>query len=217
MIYFRSIDVCLFWKKKKLKPKNKQNSRVAKKPSDSCGRWGAIARGIVVVVVDRWVERELRREQVCGRGGRVVDTWLIVTGEVPTQQETNELSRELAARGELSDSAKTIIDALPRDMHPMTQLCTGVLALQPDSKFAAAYNVRLLYHFFILFIICLLLLLLLLCLNFVWFCLVSNYFIVNFELFFFTIAILRRLAFTKANIGKWLLTTRLIWLLNCQL
>merc|ERR1712169_115759 len=65
---------------------------------------------------------------------------LLLTGEVPTQEETNELSRELAARGELSDSAKSIIDALPRDMHPMTQLCTGVLALQPDSKFAAAYN-----------------------------------------------------------------------------
>merc|ERR1712000_290574 len=65
---------------------------------------------------------------------------LLLTGEVPTQEETNELSRELAARGELSDSAMSIIDALPRDMHPMTQLCTGVLALQPDSKFAAAYN-----------------------------------------------------------------------------
>lgn len=65
--------------------------------------------------------------------------YLLLTGEVPTPEQTKEVSQELAARGELGAEAEALIDALPRDMHPMTQFCSGVLALQTKSKFAKAY------------------------------------------------------------------------------
>ncbi|KAH7103942.1 citrate synthase-like protein [Auriculariales sp. MPI-PUGE-AT-0066] len=66
--------------------------------------------------------------------------WLLLTGQVPTERQTRDFSRELAEKGELPDYAAKLIDALPRDMHPMTQLAIGVAALNKDSVFAAAYE-----------------------------------------------------------------------------
>lgn len=36
--------------------------------------------------------------------------WLLLTGQVPSEQQTRELSRELAARGNLPDYAIKIVD-----------------------------------------------------------------------------------------------------------
>ncbi|GJJ12088.1 hypothetical protein Clacol_006329 [Clathrus columnatus] len=66
--------------------------------------------------------------------------WLLLTGKVPTIEQTRGLSRELAERGELPQYANAIIDSLPKSLHPMTQLAIGVAALNHDSKFAAAYE-----------------------------------------------------------------------------
>lgn len=66
--------------------------------------------------------------------------WLLITGEIPTQAQAEALSRELASRSELPQHAIDIIQSLPRSMHPMTQFGIGILALQTQSKFAAAYQ-----------------------------------------------------------------------------
>lgn len=66
--------------------------------------------------------------------------WLLLTGQVPTEQQTRDLSRQLAEQGELPDYAAKLMDSLPRDMHPMTQLAIGVAALNKESSFAAAYE-----------------------------------------------------------------------------
>lgn len=67
--------------------------------------------------------------------------WLLLTGNVPTVEQTQALNAELQerAKGEAIKTAKTVLDALPKEMHPMSQFSTGVLALQHHSKFAAAY------------------------------------------------------------------------------
>lgn len=65
--------------------------------------------------------------------------YLLLTGEMPTEADVQELSKELAARSSLGSEAEAAIDSLPKHMHPMTQLCAGVLSLQPGSKFAQAY------------------------------------------------------------------------------
>ncbi len=44
------------------------------------------------------------------------------------------------ARSKLPPHVLQVLNALPPDTHPMTQLCAAVLALQPASKFAAAYQ-----------------------------------------------------------------------------
>jgi citrate synthase len=66
--------------------------------------------------------------------------YLLLTGELPTEKDTKDLSQELARRGVLGREAESVIDALPTTMHPMTQLSIGVLALQPQSLFAQAYS-----------------------------------------------------------------------------
>lgn len=43
-------------------------------------------------------------------------------------------------RGQLTAEQETLIKAFPKNMHPMTQLSAGVLACQPGSKFAQAYQ-----------------------------------------------------------------------------
>lgn len=66
--------------------------------------------------------------------------WLLLTGKLPTQEQAAAVSRELARRAELPAYVKRVLDGLPRDAHPMTQLATGILALQPESQFAKAYE-----------------------------------------------------------------------------
>ncbi|KAI0647157.1 citrate synthase-like protein [Trametes meyenii] len=66
--------------------------------------------------------------------------WLLLTGKIPTEAETRQLSRELAEKGELPDYIEKLIDFLPPTLHPMTQLGMGVAALNHESKFQAAYE-----------------------------------------------------------------------------
>ncbi|KAI3657462.1 hypothetical protein MP638_002725 [Amoeboaphelidium occidentale] len=71
--------------------------------------------------------------------------WLLLTGEVPTKQDVEGLSREWASRGKaslfyVSDKVFKLIDSLPKTLHPMSQLSAAVLFLQEESKFAQAYQ-----------------------------------------------------------------------------
>ncbi|KAF8163236.1 citrate synthase-like protein [Crassisporium funariophilum] len=66
--------------------------------------------------------------------------WLLLTGQVPSAEQTRELSRELAEKGELPKFVEDLVDSLPRTLHPMTQLGMGVAALGHDSSFQAAYE-----------------------------------------------------------------------------
>ncbi len=66
--------------------------------------------------------------------------WLLMTGEYPTQAQLDGLVKDMNERGHLSADAERIINSLPKDMHPMTQFSTGVLASQPQSEFAAKYR-----------------------------------------------------------------------------
>ena len=37
--------------------------------------------------------------------------WLLLTGKIPTEAETRQLSRQLAQKGELPDYIKTLVDS----------------------------------------------------------------------------------------------------------
>lgn len=67
--------------------------------------------------------------------------WLLMTGNVPTAAQTTALNAELHARADPAAiaNAQKAIAALPANAHPMTAFTVGVMALQADSKFAAAY------------------------------------------------------------------------------
>ncbi|XP_003079274.2 Citrate synthase active site, partial [Ostreococcus tauri] len=66
--------------------------------------------------------------------------WLMLTGEIPSDAEVKTLSQELAARAELPKAVHDVLDALPKNTHPMTQLSCALMAMQPESKFAKAYQ-----------------------------------------------------------------------------
>ena len=66
--------------------------------------------------------------------------WLLLTGEIPTAEQVAGLTAELHARSTLPSHVQSVLQSLPADMHPMTQLSIGILALQTESHFARAYN-----------------------------------------------------------------------------
>ena len=65
--------------------------------------------------------------------------WLLVTGEVPTEEQAHSLSREWAARASIPKHVTDLIANFPQHVHPMSQLVSAVSALQSESKFAMAY------------------------------------------------------------------------------
>jgi citrate synthase len=62
--------------------------------------------------------------------------WFLLTGEIPTAQQAEEVAAEWRARGALPSYVVDVLRALPRDTHPMTMLSVGVLAMQRESVFA---------------------------------------------------------------------------------
>eukprot|EP00928_Gymnodinium_smaydae_P051353 TRINITY_DN3489_c0_g1_i2.p1 TRINITY_DN3489_c0_g1~~TRINITY_DN3489_c0_g1_i2.p1 ORF type:complete len:471 (-),score=132.59 TRINITY_DN3489_c0_g1_i2:190-1602(-) len=66
--------------------------------------------------------------------------WLLLTGEVPSDAESNAFTEELHKRSAVPANVMATIESLPLDTHPMTQLSVAMLALQKDSKFAKQYN-----------------------------------------------------------------------------
>lgn len=77
-------------------------------------------------------------------GGKVglpeASFWLLLTDEVPTEAQVADLNAELHRRSTIPDHVYKMIDDLPKDVHPMTQLSIGLLALQPGSHFGKAYR-----------------------------------------------------------------------------
>ncbi|KAK4038937.1 citrate synthase-like protein [Parachaetomium inaequale] len=65
--------------------------------------------------------------------------WLLLTGEVPTEQQVRELSADWAARSEIPKFVEELLDRCPTDLHPMAQFSMAVTALEQTSSFARAY------------------------------------------------------------------------------
>jgi citrate synthase len=65
--------------------------------------------------------------------------WLLLTGEVPSEQQVRDLSAEWAARSDIPKFVEELIDRCPSDLHPMAQFSVAVTALEHESNFAKAY------------------------------------------------------------------------------
>eukprot|EP00121_Abeoforma_whisleri_P000029 Awhi_evm1s28 len=65
--------------------------------------------------------------------------WLLLTGEIPTQEQVDALSVELASRADLPAHVVNMLNSFPTDLHPMAQLSCAITAMHSESKFAAAY------------------------------------------------------------------------------
>ena len=65
--------------------------------------------------------------------------WLMLTGDIPSEEDAYALSDDWIKRGGLPDHTKKVIESLDIDAHPMTQFSIGIMALQKDSLFAKKY------------------------------------------------------------------------------
>ncbi len=59
---------------------------------------------------------------------------------MPTKDQVTSLTEELHSRAKLPQYVVDAINSFPRHMHPMSQLSAAVLMMQPESKFARAYQ-----------------------------------------------------------------------------
>jgi citrate synthase len=66
--------------------------------------------------------------------------YLLLTGELPTEADVREITKEWQKRSALPKYLIDILNTLPVDMHPMTQFSHAILALQKDSIFAQKYT-----------------------------------------------------------------------------
>lgn len=65
--------------------------------------------------------------------------WLLLTGEVPSEQQVRDLSADWAARSDVPAFVSELIDRCPPTLHPMAQFSLAVTALEHESAFAKAY------------------------------------------------------------------------------
>jgi citrate synthase len=66
--------------------------------------------------------------------------YLMLMGELPTQEDVNDLTNNWARRSIVPRHVFDTLDSLPANTHPMTEFSIGVMAMQTESLFAAAYK-----------------------------------------------------------------------------
>ncbi len=65
--------------------------------------------------------------------------YLMLVGDIPTQEEVREISAEWQRRSSLPAHTTAVLDSLSKDTHPMTQFIIAISSLQTESVFAARY------------------------------------------------------------------------------
>ncbi len=66
--------------------------------------------------------------------------YYLLTGEVPTEQETLEVVADFQRRQQIPQYVFDSLRAMPRDLHPMAMLSAAVVLMQGESVFARRYT-----------------------------------------------------------------------------
>lgn len=66
--------------------------------------------------------------------------YLLMCDEIPTEEQTAEVTADWQARAGLPGYVIDILAAMPTDMHPMTQFSAAIVAMQKESVFAKRYR-----------------------------------------------------------------------------
>jgi citrate synthase len=69
--------------------------------------------------------------------------WLLLTGDIPTEDEAKEVVEELKKRAEVPSYVFDVLRDMPRDSHPMAMLSTAVVAMERESEYRKAYEAGL--------------------------------------------------------------------------
>ncbi len=66
--------------------------------------------------------------------------YLLCTGDLPDSRSRKALQEDLNARSRVPAYVWKVLEAMPKNSHPMCMLDTGVLVMQKESKFVQSYN-----------------------------------------------------------------------------
>jgi citrate synthase len=66
--------------------------------------------------------------------------WLLLTGELPSKAQVDDLSKDLTARAKVPDYVWKVLEAMPKDSHPMAMFNTAILVMERESKFRQHYD-----------------------------------------------------------------------------
>ncbi len=66
--------------------------------------------------------------------------YLMLIGEIPTQDDVTNLSKDFATRAHVPQHVFDVIDALPKNSRPMTQFSAAIIAMATESIFQKAYR-----------------------------------------------------------------------------
>ena len=66
--------------------------------------------------------------------------YLMLIGELPTDDDVKLISLELEKRSDVPNYVFNVINDLPKDMHPMTQFSIAILSLRNESEFTKSYR-----------------------------------------------------------------------------
>ena len=66
--------------------------------------------------------------------------FLLLTGRLPSEEETNDLKGEFSSQLNVPDYVWNILKEMPEDAHPMTMFNTGILSMQGESVFRKRYD-----------------------------------------------------------------------------
>ncbi|MBK6898475.1 MAG: citrate (Si)-synthase [bacterium] len=65
--------------------------------------------------------------------------YLLCTGEMPSARDSKALQQDLAERARVPAYVWRVLEAMPKDSHPMCMFDTAILAMERESKFRDAY------------------------------------------------------------------------------
>ena len=66
--------------------------------------------------------------------------WLLLVGELPTKADVADLQADLQKRSEVPQYVWDVLNAMPKDSHPMAMFDTAILVMERDSKFRKRYD-----------------------------------------------------------------------------
>lgn len=66
--------------------------------------------------------------------------YLLLTGEIPTEQEVNDVAEEFNKRKIVPEYVFDVLRAMPKDSHPMAMFSAAVVAMEKESVFVKRYN-----------------------------------------------------------------------------
>ena len=66
--------------------------------------------------------------------------WLLLTGEIPTEEEVLSLEKEFKKYAYLPQYVIDVLRAMPADSHPMAMFSTAIVAMERESQFRKRYD-----------------------------------------------------------------------------